>query len=363
MKNDAIEDQKIEDVSAEADAGEESTTKPSPSERDSAMEHIAKQYREAQGYQEPDDEDDVEADELDSDSAVDDTEQEEPEEPTAQEDQLKELGYYRRSDGKLYTTMKVNGQEREVPADQVKAYLQKDLAGDSKLQAASDRERKLSEREQHLNELEQQLRKQSSHLPSEKGDEEIRQQAKAVLSKVWDGDDDAAAEALSEFIRQNTGQVNTDEILSEAERRANYAVEQREAEKAAREWDKSTRDGINWLRDNHPTVLEDENLREFVDARTARMVDAQRNGDPEFADMTPRQIIEKAAGEANDWLQKQGLGRESEDTRGSARDNRKKNLKPMPRGISKQPTQDKPQEPDNSPAAAISRMRQGRAVN
>jgi len=354
MKNDdAINDPKIEDVSAEeTTAGEDSivTERTERTERENALAEISRQYRESQGY--PDEEPEGEPKDEPKEP------EEAPDEAAAQDGNLKEMGYYRKPDGKLYTTLKVQGEEREVPADQVKAYLQKDLAGDRKLQQASDRERQMRDREQHLRTLEQQLQQKSSH-PPEQGDEEIRQQAKSVLSKVWDGDDDAAAEALADFIRQNSAQVNTDEILSEAERRATYAVEQREAQKATLEWDKSTREGINWLRDNHPKVLEDENLREFVDARTARMVDAHRQGDPEFADMTPRQIIEKAAGEAQDWLEKQG---QAEDTPVDAREQRKRNLKPMPRGMSKQPTQQAKPEPDLSPAAQIERMRKQRAV-
>lgn len=371
MKNDAINEHELDDVSAEQQqaAGEDQPTEQPErelSERERAMAEIAQQYREQQGYGDPEDDDPDDAaaaaeggteQDPDRQDAGDDGE---PDKAAAQDDSLKELGYYRKPDGKLYTTMKVNGQEREVPADQVKAYLQKDLAGDVKLQQAADRERHLTQREQQLRNLEQQLRQQSSHPPG-KGDEEIRQQAKTVLSKVWDGDDDAAAEALADFIRQNSAGVDTDQILSEAERRAMSAMEQREAQRQQREWDSSTREGINWLREHHPRILDDDNLREFVDVRTARMVEAHRNGDPEFADMTPRQIIEKAAGEAQDWLQQQAQ-KLAGDTPGNAREARKRNLKPMPRGMSKQPSQKVPQEPDTSPAAAIERMRQSRAV-
>ncbi|MGM0783895.1 MAG: hypothetical protein ACQEUM_07270 [Pseudomonadota bacterium] len=377
-KNDAINEQPLDDVSAEQQqaAGDTQPSTEPPerelSERDRAMAEIAQQYRDHHGYGDAGEDDEPDAEAAEAAADGDDPEQDpgrqdageggEPDEAAAQDDPLKELGYYRKPDGKLYTTMKVNGQEREVPADQVKAYLQKDLAGDVKLQQAADRERQLTQREQQLRNMEQQLRQQSSH-PPEQGDEEIRQQAKTVLSKVWDGDDDAAAEALADFIRSNSSRVDTDQILSEAERRAMSAVEQREAQRQQREWENSTREGLNWLRENHPRVLDDDNLREFVDVRTARMVEARQNGDPEFADMTPRQIIEKAAGEANEWLQQQAQQRAGGDTPGNAREARKRNLKPMPRGMSKQPSQKAPEEPDTSPAAVIARMRESRAVN
>jgi len=139
-------------------------------------------------------------------------------------------------------------------------------------------------------------------------------------------------------------------------------VEQRESQRQQREWETSTREGINWLRETHPDILEDTDMRDFVDARTARMVEARQNGDPEFADMTPRDIIQKAASEANDWLQKQ-TQKQAGDTPGNAREQRKRNLKPMPRGMSKQPSQRVPEAPDTSPASAIEQMRKARAVN
>lgn len=377
-ENDAIQGQKPEDVSAEQNqaAGENSNTAEAPerdvSERERALAEIAREYREQQGYPDADEDDDEsdggeegrtqEGDDPETESDRQDAGDNGDADADAAQDPLKELGYYRKPDGRLYTTMKVNGQEREVLADQVKAYLQKDLAGDYKLQQAADRERQLQQRERQLQDLEQKLRQESSHPPAQ-GDEEIRQQAKSVLSKVFDGDDDAAADALADFIRQNNTPVDTDQILSEAERRAMSAVDQREAERQKREWQASQQDGLKWLREEHPRMLDDDNLRDFVDTRTARMLQARDNGDPEFAEMTPRKMIEKAAGEAQEWLEAQAKELTGKDTPGNDREARKRNLKPMPRGMSKQPSNKAPEEPDTSPAAVIARMRQQRAVN
>jgi len=377
-ENDAIQGQKPEDVSAEQNqaAGENENNAEAPdrdvSDRERALAEIAREYREHQGYPDADQDDDEsdngeagraqEDDDPDTESDRQDAGDNGDTDTDAAQDPLKELGYYRKPDGRLYTTMKVNGQEREVPADQVKAYLQKDLAGDYKLQQAADRERQLQQRERQLQDLEQKLRQESSHPPAQ-GDEEIRQQAKTVLSKVFDGDDDAAAEALADFIRQNNTPVDTDQILSEAERRAMSAVDQREAERQKREWQASQQDGLKWLREKHPRMLDDDNLRDFVDTRTARMLQARENGDPEFVEMTPRKMIEKAAGEAQEWLEAQAKELTGKDTPGNDREARKRNLKPMPRGMSKQPSNKAPEEPDTSPAAVIARMRQQRAVN
>lgn len=367
--NDAIDDQALpdNDVSADEQYVADADAKPQLSERELRMRELARDYREHHGYATAEDaasrsteEDDDDGDEPLEDiktppqkAAVDDDTDD-----GAAPDPLKELGYYRKDDGKLYTRMKVNGVEKEVAADQVAAYLQKDIAGDQKLQQAADRERQLQQREREIQAMEAKIRQQSSQ-PPEKGAEEIRQQAKSVLSSLWDGDDDAAADALMSFIRQNSSQVDTNELLQQAEQRTMTVLQRRDAEQQQREWDKSTKEGIEWLRENHVDMLEDEGKRDYVDHLTARMVDAKRNGDPTLASLTPRDIIERAAKEANKLWQ----AATPPEPESNAREERKKNLKPLPRGLAKQQNRKPPKEVDTSPAAVIERMRAARAVN
>tara|TARA_R110000765_G_scaffold195825_7_gene301303 strand:+ start:4843 stop:5946 length:1104 start_codon:yes stop_codon:yes gene_type:complete len=363
--NDAINDQAQPDtdVSAEdntaADQNDQ-TGKPPLSEREQRMQEIARDYRTGNGYEEvAERDDDEEQEEVAHDPATQEAAEDDEESDDAAQDPLKELGYYRKGDGQLYTKMKVNGVEREVPASQVQAYLQKDMAGDQKLQQAADQMRQMQQKEREIRDMEARIRQQSNQPPG-KGAEEIRQQAKQVLSKLWDGDDEAAAEALSDFIQQNSGRVDTNEILQQAEQRAMSAYEQREAEQRQRQWQSSTQEGINWLKENHAEILEDDDKRDYVDHLTAKMVEAQENGDPTLASLAPRDIIQRAAEKANQLWK----GEASPAPKGNAREDRKKNLKPVPRGMAKQPTQKNPRpEVDNSPAAVVERMRQARAVN
>lgn len=376
MQNDAIDEQQLNDVSADdqhQDAADETHQEPEakrePTEREKRLAEIARQHAEANGYA-PADDDEADEDELPEaasteqdtstqDGAGDDSQDDEP----AARDPLEELGYYRKPDGKLYTTMKINGEEREVPAEQVKAYLQKDLAGDFKLQQAAERERQLQEIERQLRQRDEQLRQSLSrqNQPPAKGAEEIRQQAKAVLQKVWDGDDDAAADALAEFISSNSAAVDHDQLLTQAEQRAMTALERREAEKQQREWQKSVEEGNRWLASQQPEIYRDQRLFNLVNAETERLVEAQQSGDPELANLTPRDIIERAAIDVRAWMD--GRQGEPEGKQESGRAQRKAGLKPMPRGLAKQPTRQQKQEVDNSPAAVIARMRQARAVN
>lgn len=381
MKDDAINEQPraAEDVSADehdaaGDIHNQEPPKREMTEREKRLAEIARQHNEAHGYDygdeaeeeaPPAEDGEPEADtEQDLDEQDADEEQEPDEAAKAAQDPLEELGYYRKADGKLYTTMKINGEEREVPADQVKAYLQKDLAGDFKLQQAAERERRLQEAEQKFREREQQFQQSLSKQqpPTQLGAEESRQQAKAVLKRIWDGDDDAAAEALADFIQQNSARMDPDQLLSEAENRAMSALDRREAEKQQKAWNESVEEGNRWLASEHSDIYADQRLFDLVNGETARLVEAQQNGDPDLANLTPRQIIERAAQDVQGWMDGRKSDKPQETTKES-RAERKANLKPIPRSQSKRPTHQQPKEVDTSPAAVIARMREARSVN
>lgn len=366
MKDDAIDDQLDQDVSADEQqtAGdtppEERAGEPREmTERERRMAELVKERYEHEGIDyEPASE--GEPEEGEQDAATQDEGGDDPAEEAAETDDLQALGYYRKPDGKLYTTVKVNGEEREVLADQVKAYLQKDLAGDWKLQQAADRERRLQEMERQLKEREAQIQQSLSKQPPSGMDaDSARQQAKAVLQKIWDGDDDAAAEALTEFLQKTSAGQNPDELLREAERRAMTAMERREAERQQQEWQSSVAEGNRWLQTQHPDIYRDQKLFNLVNGETERMVLAQQAGDPDYANLSPRDIIARAADEVQQWMD----GRKEQPQRTASRQQRKDGLTPMPRGLSKQPSQKPKHDVDTSPAAVIARMREARAVN
>ena len=366
QSNDAIQEPRLDDVSADDQqdaAGDHQTqeTAREPSERETRLAEIARQHAEMNGYG------DEEEDTLKAGTEQDPAEQDaggeqDPADDSADNDPLKALGYYRKDDGQLYTRMKINGTEREVPAAQITAYIQKDLAGDQKLQQAAERERRLQDIERQLKEREQQFQQSLStqQPPTTLGAEESRQQAKQVLQKIWDGDDDAAAEALAAFIQQNNAGVDADQLLTQAEQRVMTAMERREAEKQQQVWQQSVEEGNRWLASQHPKIYKDERLFDLVNSETARLVESQKVGDPELANLTPKQIIERAARDVQAWMDgSEGNPEQTQDGRAE----RKANLKPMPRGMSKRPTPQAKQEVDMSPAAVVARMRQARGVN
>ncbi|MFA5632974.1 MAG: hypothetical protein WC997_15820 [Porticoccaceae bacterium] len=355
MTNDAIVN---DDVSAEdTAAGQEQhiEAQREPSERDVRLAEIAKQHNEAIGIQLAEEEEEN----IDGDETDGVIEQDLPEKQEAAPSPLADLGYYQKEDGKLYTKMKINGEEREVAADQIKAYIQKDMAGDYKLQQAAERERRLQEQEQLLRQREAQIQQSLSQRPSPVDAEEAKKQAKAVLDKIWEGDNDAAAEALAEVLQRGNATVDHGRILEAAEARALSAYEQREQAKQQQEWQRSVDEGNQFLKSQHPEIYSDQRLFDLVNGETARMVQAQQVGDPEFENLTPREIIAKAAQEVQGWMDGRAQPKPSG---GGTREQRKANLKPIPQGLGsvRQPKPTK--EIDTSPAAVIGRMRASRAV-
>lgn len=383
-KDDAIVN---DDVSAEdqAAAGENETsqaTEEKPREltaREKALSEIARQNEEGYGLtreeeeeaeQEGEKRDDGEEHEEGAPEAKAEGESEEGNEsdqPSAAQDPLQELGYYRKDDGKLYTKMKINGEEREVPADQIKAYLQKDIAGDHKLQQAAERERRLQHMEELVRNRESQIQQSLSQRPSQVDAEEAKKQAKAVLERIWDGDEDAAAEALAGYLQRGAQPgYDPEQLLAAAEQRTLSRIEQREREKTQEQWERAVDEGNRALMQDHPDIYEDQRLFDMVNGETARMVEAQQAGDPQYTNMTPDQMIATAASSVQEWMDSQGAGTGKGGGKKTAdnqsRQQRKDNLKPIPNRLAKKPTPKQDKEVDTSPAAVVERMRKNRAV-
>lgn len=348
-----LDDPIVTDGSAEDPAAADTTQQakaPDLRERDQRLAEIAREAEAAAGIKGSEYEEAV-VDEDDAEQVSD--------QGAAAPDPLKDLGYYQKDDGKLYTKMKINGVEHEVAADQIKAYIQKDLAGDHKLQQAAERERRLQEQEQLLRQREAQIQQSLSQRPSAMDADEAKKQAKAVLEQLWGGDTEAATEALVGMMQRGNATVDPNQILLAAEQRALTAIEQREIQKQQQSWHQSVDEGNRFLMEQHPEIYQDQRLFDLVNGETARMVEAQQAGDPELATLTPKDIIARAAQEVQGWMTGRTQPPQKQD---GNREQRKAGLKPIPRGMNAT-RQPKPEQTvDTSPSAVISRMRASRAV-
>ncbi|MDP2346812.1 MAG: hypothetical protein Q8N34_03705 [Gammaproteobacteria bacterium] len=277
---------------------------------------------------------------------------------------LAALGFYRNDSGQIVTKIKVNGEEREMSAEQYKSHMQKDLAGDSKLQSASEIERQLAQRKQQLDQQEEKLRTTmtAQKKPSEEDAKKLRETIKSAFDKVYDGDLESATETLMQVMleRGNATTLTSEEIQQQVEQTVLSTTKKQEQARELQAWNQSVDDGNRELAKNHPEIYKDPNLFDLVNSTTARMLESRDKGDPDYVKLTPKEIIAKAADEVNQWLGNKRGGKEVDA--GNTRENRKANLKPVVRGMDSVTRKPPKQELDMSPTAVINRMAKSRAT-
>jgi hypothetical protein len=273
-------------------------------------------------------------------------------------DPLSDLGYYYDDSGTLVRQMKINGVLQVVRADQVTAHLQKDIAGDQKLQLAAERESSLDERERRIADRESRLDQTLKHPPV-MGDDEVRGKAKETLQQLYDGNEEEAVEGLVELIQRGNATVDESQLIEHATTTVLSAVEKRDREKADADWRKSVDAGNRALFKDHPEIWESDSLFQEVNDKTGELVTRMHNGDPELVHKTPADLIAMAAQEVQDGMDSKG-GKK----RGSGKDQRKANkdgLTRMPTGNQATRKVVKEEGPDMSTAAVIERMAKSRA--
>jgi hypothetical protein len=271
-------------------------------------------------------------------------------------DPLEKLGYYRNDGGDLVTRLKINGQEREVTADQMKAYAQKDIVADQRMQQAAEWERRLKEKESMLEQRNRDLQK-TLNQPSAQDVGDLKQAAKAVLSKVYDGDEESAAEELAKLLSARQQPSVTPDAISQV---VEQTLSQKEQEKDQIEWSRSTDEGRDYFKENHQDIYSDPVLFKAANERTAEMVRLRQQGHPDFITKTPAEMIKLAAREVQEWYDERVGGKEAPTS--SSRSENKSKLSRMPQKGNKAHT---PSEStvDYSPAAVIARQRDSRATS
>lgn len=146
---------------------------------------------------------------------------------------------------------KIDGQEVEVPFDKMTRNYQVGVAADSRMDQASKRQKELEQKErdldsrgQELSKKEQAYKESMQALESKKdegtlSDDVYRDTAKKLLKALTDSEDpEAEIATVLKGITPQPKTVNTDEILTEAEKRAQKIYEQQErakVEKSERE--------------------------------------------------------------------------------------------------------------------------------
>jgi hypothetical protein len=195
-------------------------------------------------------------------------------------------------------TIKVDGKEQQVPRDKVYEFgiraLQKELAADARLAEVANMRRQLEseryamqQREAEISALAAQMKEkdQSGGHPTA-GVAEYREEAKALLKAMYDGEEDAAIDQLVRF-RQGRGNVTPEDLqrmVAEASRQAKLEVQQ---ELKAEKWNTEVQEAREWFEREHKDIATDPEWRTMADRETADLI-------RQHPDWFPKQIVKEA---------------------------------------------------------------------
>ena len=276
----------------------------------------------------------------------------EPEPPAAQN------GWYTNEQGQRVKRLMVNGQPRELTEEQYDRYIQKDMAGDEKLQRAAQIERQLADRARALQERERQL-SQSAQTPPDQGasDEQVEQLLTEYHELLLDGDTDAARVKMREIMK--AGRSNPTPVDPAAI--ARQVATQVKTEQAREAHDKSVKDAWAAFKQDYSALLSDDGAMAYADAQIKKLR-AENPGMPH------KDLFLTAGKLTAERLGLSGERKPSADTKAAAdaaraeRLERKGKITPLPGAVGKRNTGKPKVDVDHSPAAKIARMRQARVL-
>ena len=211
-----------------------------------------------------------------------------------------------------YTTVKVDGEDIQVPFNDLKSSHQKDRASQKRFEEAAEYGRRVQQREVQLNAYVQQMQKQQQQQPLQQQsppqdatqDEEPVSDQTDLIKKYHEalyGDDaDKAAELFGALTVKGrsapaTQNVDVNEAVNEAVGR--LMAQQRAEEQKRQQWayHKSMEDAVHWFNDEYPDISKVPELRAIADNKTISLT--QDNPDWE-----PKKVIQEAADYTRQWV-------------------------------------------------------------
>lgn len=348
----------VEQETKTAGEGDQTTSKRSPFDRADMINQIARQA-EADRHIQRDEEPPAPEQKV---STKDEPTDDERTAPIS----VDSLGIYLNQKGQAVMMLKIEGREREMTVEQVKAVAQKNLAADQRLQQASESQRQLSDRENKLREREKALDAREAKLKSSESQPPkqppamdaaaAKKKAEAFLDKLYNGEDGEAVEMVADLFMRPQATLS-EEDLSE---HIAAVLNKRETENFQKQWDESAKEGNRIFRDEYPELAGDPEAKAAVNGLTADMLRRRDAGDPDFSNLMPKDIIIRAAKAVQKMTKREVDDQDGEPI--TSREALKEQLKPIPSRSSAKPTVKAEPEVDLSPAAVIQRMRSSRAV-
>ena len=259
--------------------------------------------------------------------------------------------------GNWVTSVKVNGEEVEVPFDGLKTSHQKDAASQQRFEKAAQRERFLAEKEQELRSYAQQLQAHAQQAtPPEQGeksepDADYKELVTQYHQALYEDDADKAAELLQTLTTGRTQDAtpNVEEAVNKALNQAYARQQVEQAKQQQMAYENSVKQAVAWFETEYPDVAGVPELRAIADNKTVTIM-------KESPSMAPNQIIHAAAEYAREWANSNLNGGKGVN----ARAERKKKIVSEPKPARKTAKIGEDEELEKTPSQVIEDMRKSR---
>ena len=284
------------------------------------------------------------SEELSEEGVEEEIQQEDPKSPV-----------WQTNDGQWVTSVKVNGEEVQVPFEGLKTSHQKDVASQRRFEAAAQKERFLQQKEQQLRNYVMQLKAQQSSPPKE-GEEEVpdtdsyKEKVKEYHQALYEDDADKAAELLQTLTtgRSQDATPNVEEAVNKALNQAFARQQVAQAKQQQQVYEKSVKEAVSWFESEYPEIANTPELRAIADNRTVTIM-------KERPDMAPGHIIQAAAEYAREWANLNLSNGKSNE-----RSARKKRIVSEPKQARKTAKIGEDEEQEKTPSQVIEDMRKSR---
>jgi len=206
---------------------------------------------------------------------------------------------------KWMTKIKVDGEEHDVPFNDLQSSHQKDKASQKRFEQAAMYARQLQEKEQQLRGLYEQMQRQQPQPPSpgkapdmeETPSAEDADLIKQYHEALYEDDSDKAANLLKTLTNGRTQATpNVEEVV---DRVLGQRMAQQEAQIARKQqwaYQKQLEDAVHWFNDNHPNIANTPELRAVANDYTVTLTEENPN-------WSPMDIIQESAKRAIAWAE------------------------------------------------------------
>jgi hypothetical protein len=242
----------------------------------------------------------------------------------------------------------VDGKVVLIPLDRARQQLQKNMAADARLQAATERQKQLDARERGIALREQQARQAPAPTPED--DAALDTQARDLVRSLLSDPEATAAGKMADVlkkIRAATPRVDVNALTRQA-------VDVAKQEIAAEGTQKALVSGLSEFNKAYPDIAADPRLYAIADRETETIAQ-------EHPEWTPAQVMLEAGKKTRDWF-----GGRSRTTTpnpadpASKRQQLKQRLTPMPPARSARPAATQDANADDSPQSAMEQIRKAR---